>query len=130
MRLHSTLWLGAAALAAVWAQAGLPPGATSPGGAPANAAEEAAGMAAALAALGHRPMEPLRVTRGPAGGRLLRGRAARATGPAKGFAAALYAEMSALCDVNVVRAACWRIDALEIDGRPAALPDASSELAE
>ncbi|MEO1687743.1 MAG: hypothetical protein AAFU61_07550 [Pseudomonadota bacterium] len=126
MRLQMTLLLGAAATAAVWAQAALPPGARQLTIDPRDAAAEATGIAAALAALGHAPLEPLKVSLDEAGMRRLRGRAARADGPAEGWPVPLYAEAAALCDADAARAICWRVTRLEIDGEAAALPTAAT----
>ncbi|MEM6441925.1 MAG: hypothetical protein AAF763_19795, partial [Pseudomonadota bacterium] len=85
MRLQLTAWLAAAAMAAVWAQAALPPQPDDRARrTPASQAEQV-GLRGALRAAGLATAEPLSVTRSLDGGRRLRGRAARRDGPARGW---------------------------------------------
>ena len=126
MRLHLTAWLCAAGMAAVWAQAALPPAPDASAAWSSASAAETSGLRAALEAAGLAPSPGLAVARGEDGARRLRGRAARLHGPAAGWPAALYAEADPLCDAHLQRPACWRLRLLELDGEALAVPPAAA----
>jgi len=112
--------MAVAALAGVWAQASAPP---SPSARPATGpvpGTVADGLSLRLAELGAAPLPGISAVPGADGVWRVRGRTAAAAGPAAGWPAPLYAEAARLCDAELERAACWRVDLIEIDGRPEA----------
>lgn len=122
MRLSAPLLVISAALAAVWAQASLPP-AQDPYDhrdlAPAAASD---GFSARLSQLGAPPAGPVAASEGADGLWRLRGRTPMREGAAAGWPVPLYAEARLRCDEGLGRAACWTVTALEIDGVAVRLP--------
>ncbi len=122
MRLSAPLLVISAALAAVWAQASLPPAQdpyNHPDLAPAAASD---GLSARLSELGAPPAGPVAAAEGQDGVWRLRGRTPLREGALAGWPAPLYAEARRTCDEGLGRPGCWTVTLLEIDGAAAALP--------